>query len=62
MIHLNSSEVKITEKIMKEIKDYIKVKPTENHNYTLVYEKIYYVLRTIHCARCNGATFVMSEK
>jgi hypothetical protein len=62
MIHLTSAEAKLAKQITDEIKDHIKVKPDVVDNQARVFEKIYYLLRTICCTRCGGGVFEIRGK
>jgi len=54
-----SSETRLTERIMEKIKDHLRrdPPPQENHHYNRAYEAIHAMLQTVHCTRCSAGTF-----
>ncbi len=59
----NNSEGRLTEAIMLAIREHIHrdSPPQENHHYNRAWEKVYKLLRSIHCTRCSSGTFEIWE-
>ena len=55
----DNSEGRLTDALMMVIYEHIKREPPpqDSHHYNRAWEKVYAMLRRIHCTRCNAGTF-----